>query len=98
MLIIHNLIIKFTATHIVAQYIIATHKSTIRDKIFNKSITTPTHIVVKLVYTKLVKIEYSDKIWKIWKRSGYKPNRFRSTFKFDMPYEHTNSKFVFENE
>ena len=84
MVIIHNLTNKFTATHIVEHYIVATHKPILRR--FNKFITTATHIIVKTVYTKLVKMRYPDKIRKIRKRSGYKTNRFCPVFKFDISY------------
>ena len=81
MVIIHNLTNKFTATHIVVHYIVATHKPILKR--FNKFIITATHIIVKTVYTKLVKMRYPDKIRK---RSGYKPNCFCPVFKFDIPY------------
>jgi hypothetical protein len=40
----------------------------------------------KKVYSKLVKTGYPDKIWEIRKQLGYKPNRFRPVFEFDILY------------
>ena len=40
----------------------------------------------KMVYPELVKTGYLDQIWKIQKRSGYRLNRFRPVFEFDISY------------
>ena len=78
MIIIHNLTNKFTGTHIVVQYIAANPRL---DRRYNKFIATTTHIVVKTLYTELIKMGYPDKIQK---RSGYKP--FCPVSEFDIPY------------
>ena len=78
----------YSHTHIVVQYIVATHKPTLR--IYNKFMTTTTYIVVKLVYIELVKRDIPINM-RNTETIGIQAKLFPSRFRIWHPVFHTNS-------